>query len=225
MMAQLTLDWPTKAALSRDHFFISPANAHALSVIDDVGLWPQGKMILQGPKGAGKSHLGAIWARDHSSQTVHAASLTLDLAESLSDCHAILVEDADQLGPYPQAQEALFHLHNAQSAAVGLLLITAKSPPRDWGMGLPDLASRMAAMACTKLDAPDDNLLQALLVKLFADRQIDVTSALISALVIRMERYCARAGELVEKLDRASLAANRPISRPFALEILEQMQM
>ncbi|MEZ7813810.1 MAG: chromosomal replication initiation ATPase DnaA [Paracoccaceae bacterium] len=225
MSHQLALDWPNQTAQTREDFFISPANALALAMIENCTLWPQSKMILLGPQGSGKSHLGAIWAKQADAEIISAEELNFNKVASLTRTKSILVEDADRLAQYPQAEEAFFHLHNALQTAGNYLLITAKTPPRDWGVTLPDLLSRMSALATTKLEAPDDILLQALLVKMFSDRQIDVTTPLISYLVTRMERSCASACELVERLDRAALAASCPITRRFANKILGKPQI
>ncbi|MBE0552217.1 MAG: chromosomal replication initiator DnaA, partial [Rhodobacteraceae bacterium] len=97
-----------------------------------------------------------------------------------------------------------------------------RTPPRDWGLRLPDLLSRMQAAGLARLDEPDDALLSAVLVKLFADRQIAVPVALIGWLVSRMERSIAAARDLVAQLDARALAEGRPVSRALAAELLDE---
>ena len=70
------------------------------------------------------------------------------------------------------------------------------------------------------LQAPDDALLRAILVKLFADRQLAVDDALIDYLVTRIERTCAAARGAVADLDEAALRLKRPVNRALAAEIL-----
>ena len=72
-----------------------------------------------------------------------------------------------------------------------------------------------------RLEAPDDALLSAVLVKLFADRQLAVAPSLIPYLVARMERSIAAARELVARLDRRALAEGRGVTRGLAAEILD----
>ena len=103
----------------------------------------------------------------------------------------------------------------------GRLLITATTPPRDWRLALPDLHSRMQAAALTRLEPPDDALLSAVLIKLFADRQITVPPNLIAYLVSRMERSIAAARDMVAVLDARALAAARPVTRALAAEVLD----
>ena len=125
----------------------------------------------------------------------------------------MVVEDADEMAGLPAHEEALFHLINHMAAAGGHLLLTAQRPPRDWGLALPDLLSRMQSIAIARLEAPDDALLSAVLVKLFADRQIAVPPNLIPYLAARMDRSIAAARHLVAALDAHALALGRPVTR------------
>ena len=113
-----------------------------------------------------------------------------------------------------------FHLHVLLARTGGVLLLTAAAPPRDWGLTLPDLMSRMQAAPVTRIEPPDDALLSAVLVKLFADRQLAVAPNLIPYLVARMPRSVGAARELVAALDAAALAEGRPVTRSLAAGLL-----
>jgi chromosomal replication initiation ATPase DnaA len=215
---QLTFDLPVRTALGRDDFFVSPANALAVATLDNSAGWPQGKMLLVGPKGAGKTHLAHVWAA-----STGAAILPLsDLATSAPGSAAnVVVEDVDSVGGDATLETALFHLHNLVLAEGGRLLMTAATPPKFWTIALPDLASRMQATAIASLDAPDDALLAAVLVKQFADRQLTIQPSLIPWLIARMDRSFAAARDLVAALDARALATRRPIGPALAAEVLD----
>src|SRR3546814_11282244 len=100
--------------------------------------------------------------------------------------------------------------------AGGHLLLTGRTPPARWKIGLPDLASRLRAAPTVAVDGPDDALLSAVLVKLFADRQLRVGTDVVAFVVPRMERSFAAARRLVAALDAASLASRRPVTVPPA---------
>ena len=117
-------------------------------------------------------------------------------------------------------ERALFHLINLVREEEAYLLITARTPPGRWAVALPDLASRLRAIPAVMLTAPDDALLRAVLVKLFADRQLAVDEALIAYLVTRIERSFAAARAAVERLDREALRRKRPVTRALAAEVL-----
>ena len=222
---QLPLALPTRAARGREAFFVSAANARAAALIDGWRDWPEGKLALIGPQGAGKTHLVHVWAREAGAEIIAAAALTAADPPALAAAGAVAVEDADRLaGLAPEARRAvetaLFHLHNLLAAAGGALLVTGRAPPADWALSTPDLASRLAAATTARLDPPDDALLGALLVKLFADRQVAVRPELIEYLVLRIERSFAAAQRTVATLDVAAMAAKRPITRRLAAQAL-----
>lgn len=221
MTGQLTFDLPVRPALGREDFFVSPANAHAVAALDAPAGWPQGKLLLIGPAGAGKSHLAAVWAATSGATIIAARDLSENDAPRLAATGAVVVEDAEKVAGLPELETALFHLHNVIAVAGGYLLLTAASPVKSWGLRLPDLASRMQATAIARLEAPDDSLLGAVLVKLFADRQVVVPPALIPYLVARIHRSFATARSVVAMLDARALALGRPISLALAAELLD----
>lgn len=178
-----------------------------------------------GPAGSGKTHLAHVWAARAGARLLSAEALPgLDLG-TVPDCGRLVVEDADRLADLGlftgEAEEKLFHLCN-RLAAGGSLLVSGREPPGRWTVRLPDLASRLAATTIARLEAPDDDLLGAVLVKLFADRQLAVTPDLVQFLLARMERSFAAAEDLVTALDRAGLATQRPVTARLAAEVLRR---
>lgn len=216
MIQQLAFDLPGLEAMTREHFFVAPSNALALQTVDGWQHWPGRKLLLVGPEGAGKTHLAHVWAAEADAVILAAEALAGADIASLSG-RAVAVEDADRIGA---AEAQLFHLHNL-ATTTGALLLTARTPPRDWGLTLPDLKSRMQATPIAQLDGPDDALLSAVLVKLFADRQVAVPANLIPYLVSRMPRSIGAARALVAALDARALSEARPITRALAAELLD----
>lgn len=219
MSRQLAFALPSAEAMTRGAFFVSPVNALALAALDGWRDWPLGKMLLVGPAGAGKTHLAQIWAAEVGAVMVQAKALAAADLPAVAARGRVVIEDAERVAGDALAEAALFHLHNL--LAEGALLVTAAAPPRDWGLALPDLLSRMQALPLTRLEAPDDALLSAVLVKLFADRQLTVAPNLIAYLVTRMPRSISAARALVADLDASALAAGRPVTRALAAEVLD----
>jgi chromosomal replication initiation ATPase DnaA len=225
--AQLVLDLPARPALGRADFFVSPANRVALAQVDSWPGWPNGRIAVAGPAGSGKTHVAHVWAARSGARIVPAAELpALDPASLPSDT-ALALEDVDRLTRLrkparARAEEALFHLCN-HLAPGGSLMVSGREAPARWRLALPDLASRLRATTIARLEPPDDALLAAVLVKLFADRQTDVRPDLIRFLVARMDRSFAAAEALVGRLDRAGLARHRPITARFAAEVLRDL--
>ena len=219
MAGQMAFDLGAPVRLRREDFFVASSNAQALQAVEAWRDWPGGKLVLVGPSGAGKTHLAHVWATAAEAVVVAGGALAAVDVPSLGP--RVVVEDAHAVAGNPGAEAALFHLHNL-ILPEGRLLITASAAPRDWGLGLPDLVSRMQAASLARLEPADDGLLSAVLVKLFADRQITVPPNLIAYLVPRIERSLLAAAGVVAALDAAALAQGRPVTRALAAELLDK---
>src|SRR5206468_12298251 len=123
----------------------------------------------------------------------------------------VAVDDADRAG-----EHALLHLFNCCRETGAGLLMVAREAPAIWPIALPDLASRLRAADTVGIGPPDDNLLAAVLVKHFADRQLRVAPELVGYLVPRMERSFAAAAALAARLDQLALSAHRPVGLALA---------
>ena len=219
MAQQLRFDLPVRTALGRTDFLVTEANANATALIDDWTGWPSSKLVLTGPAGSGKTHLAHVW-RDSSGATIVAAS---DLPAADIPALAagnVCVEDVTDISGQPDAEEALFHLHNLTLAQGHALLLTARTAPTRWQLGLPDLASRMNATTVVALQPPDDMLLTVVLAKLFADRQIVPAPNVLPYLVRRIPRSFDMAARLVNAIDDAALGTPKGVNRALARDIL-----
>ncbi|ARE39875.1 Chromosomal replication initiator protein DnaA [Rhodovulum sp. P5] len=223
MARQLIFDLPVRPARGREDFFVAPANERAVAQIDAWRDWPSGKLLLIGAVGAGKTHLSHVWAEMTGAPLVQAGDPALSDPPALLDKGGTIVENVDRIAGDREAETALFHVHNLAGAQRVPLLLTARTPPRDWPPILPDLASRLTATATARLDPPDDALLAAILVKLFNDRQLAVTPHLIRYLVPRMERSFAAAARIVTAIDREALSTGRKPGVKLAGEVLDKV--
>lgn len=220
----LDLGLPRRPAMGRADFLVSSANETALAMLDDWRGWPNLRLALIGPEGAGKTHLAHVWMAESGAGRVRAAELTEADAPRLAAMGAAAVEDADRIAEDAAdplaAERALFHLMNLAGAEGCALLLTGRAAPSRWAVATPDLASRLQAVAVARIEPPDDALLAAVLAKQFSDRQLRVSESLIRYLLPRMERSFKAAGDIAERLDRAALAAGRPVGRALAAEAL-----
>lgn len=220
MARQLGLDLPARTALGRDDFFVAPSNAVAAAMIDDWQNWAGDKLVLTGPHGSGKTHLAHVWAEMSDAIILPAATLASADIPILAQ-QALAIEDIPDIAGDDAAQTALFHLHNLALAEGHPLLLTGTPPVALWGLTLPDLLSRVHAAGSASLEPPDDALLGSVLVKLLADRQLTPKADLIPYLLARMDRSFAAAVDLVARLDAASLAQRKPITRSLASLVLD----
>ncbi len=199
---------------AREDFIVSAANAEAVRLIDAWPGWPGGVLALTGPEGVGKTHLAMTWA-ERTGAILPNPKAPADLVSLVGK--AVLIENADQA----VSDVSLFHLINMAAQHGGGLLLTARTPPRDWPAALPDLRSRLNALPVAEIAEPDDAILRGVVRKLFRERNIRPADDIYPYLLRRMERSVIEAKRLVKRLDEAADSLQRPVSRALAKEVLE----
>jgi len=222
---QLPLDLSLPVTHSREDIIESEANRMAVSMLDGWPNWKSHVSVLAGPVGAGKTHIASVWADKASALQCAGEKLGKYLdrfVDHASDGGCVLIEDA---GAGAIEETAMFHLLNALRQGGGYCLITSRAWPVEWGVKLPDLASRLKAVQVFELREPDDELLRQVMFKLFADRQLVVDDKVIDYCVLRMERSLESAGRLVDAIDAEALARKSSITRNTAASALQTLAM
>lgn len=217
---QLTFRWPHSPSFVREDFLPSPSNRDALRAIELWPNWTSRMLMLVGPEGAGKSHLGAIWSSAASAITLSGHGLNEESVKACARAHAVLIEDADRARP---AEAPLFHLMNVALQNNAWLLLTCRTTPDAWGLDTPDLLSRLRLAPVVRLAEPDVELTEAVLFKLFSDRQLHVEPHVVAYIALRIERSLGAARELVAALDNEALTLGRRVTRAMASDALREM--
>lgn len=219
---QLVLDIAPEPRYEEEEFLVSASNEAAHAAIGLWPDWPGGTLVLVGPPGTGKSHLGAIWARRAGAMVLPSAAFPgTDLRAVPGGSH-ILLEDAHLLAG---EEQRLFHLMNLLTETRGSLLVTACAFPGLWGFQLPDLVSRLRRAMVAEIFSPDDDLLRAVLVKLLIDRQLTIEMNVIDYVLTRLEPTLDAVRHLVDRLDREALSRGRRITRAVAADVLGELQV
>lgn len=215
---QIPLDFGHVPAYSQDDFLVAASNEQAHAWLSRWPDWPHFALGLWGPAGCGKTHLAHVFVARTGGVLIPARGLCVDGVPSLAEYPAVVVEDADR----SVNEHALFHLYNLLKENGRSLLVTGRDAPARWKIALPDLRSRLSAIPVVAISAPDDGLLQALLLKLFADRQLRVGPDVLAYVLSRMERSFDAARALVAAVDAQAMARQRPVTVPLVREVMSE---
>lgn len=191
----LPLDWPADEA--DDVFIISASNEAAVRHLESPGRWAVAATILTGPRKSGRSRLARIVARRTG---------------------GAIIDDAEL-----HDEVALFHAWNTAQATRRPLVIVADEPPPEWQVGLPDLASRLAATPHVSIQPPDEALIGKLAAHLLERRGLAASPEVIAYIAPRIERSHHGVIAFVDALDAASLAAHRAVTVPLARAVLQKV--
>ena len=228
-MTQLTLDFPHRPSLGREDFLVSPCNQEAVALIEQWPNWQYFALCICGPSGCGKTHLANVFANNVANLThfpykipfIRAEQLNRDKIHNLyEENKCLVIENLENL----QDEESLFHLYNMYRDEGGNILFTSTEAPARLNFKLADLRTRMNIVPVTEIKTPDDELLSALLVKLFVDRQIMPSPELINYILANMERTFAYARQLVQEIDNISLIRKRAVSISIIKEAITSPQ-
>lgn len=180
-------------------------------------------LYLSGPGGSGKTHLllaACAEAQTRGKRAVYLplASLAGRLSEVLDgfdDSALVCIDGLEAIAGERADETALFHFHNRARACNTVVVYAARLPPGELPLLIPDLASRLAQCVRLQLAAPDDDCRRQVLRQRAARRGLELDDAVLDYLFSRFGRDLASLTTLLDRLDKASLAAQRKLTVPF----------
>ena len=228
--AQTALSFEGLNLMRREDFMVSRCNAEAFQMIDAWPNWLTQGLVIYGPRGCGKSHLAHLFvdkvqmaaAKPVGVRIVNAEQIGMRQVRRLAAENQCLV--VENLTPKAH-NEALFHLFNLFNEPERFILWTAETAPQRMHFTLKDLQSRLNMLPGIEIFEPDDVMLQTLIVKLFADRQLLITPEILNYIVQNTQRSFAYVRDLVQEIDAVSLALKSAVNYAVvrrAMEILLQ---
>jgi len=195
---QIPLDLTPAPDFTFDSFIEAPSNAGALRVVRTWPAWPAPAMMLFGPEGTGKTHLGTAW-------------------QSVSQGE--FIDDADGVG-----EDALFAaINRALRGDIPGLLLAARSAPALWGVSMPDLNSRLGAMPVMQLHEPDDDSLHPITRALFRRQGREVSRDVVDYLLKYTDRSVPALRATIAQIDAAASSAKADVTKAFAAKVVKAM--
>ncbi|WP_266157701.1 DnaA regulatory inactivator Hda [Dyella silvatica] len=223
----LALRWPRRQRF--EHFYAG-ANAVTLAAVESLAREPGSPWLyLSGPSGSGKSHLlmATCQAANETGRTVQylpLASLRDKAAaiRGVAGSELLALDDLGAIAGDREAEHALFDLYNQTKAEGAAMLFAAEALPASLGLGLPDLRSRLGACQQVLLKPLDDAERRTVLKNQAAVRGIELDETVLDWLFARYARDLGALLDLLDRLDQASLAAQRRVTVHFLRNLLRE---
>ena len=213
---QLLLKFDHKTNFNEHDFYISKSNSNAFDLINRWPDWDKRILNISGEKFSGKSHLANIFKLKSKALLIKGDLIDNSVFRSLKFYESIIIDDVDNC----KEEEILYSIFNLIDQDSKYMLINSLKPISKIKFNLPDLASRSKNCIYAEIENPDDELLFAIILKNFSDRQIKIEKKIVNFIISRIDRSYRKIDEFIYKIDELSLKKKKPINFKTIKEIL-----
>ncbi len=213
---QLLLELDYKTNFNENDFYLSKSNSNAFNLINRWPDWEKKILNISGEKFSGKSHLANIFKLKSKAFLIKGNKIDNSIFKSLKLYESIIIDDFEECNE----EEILYSIFNLIDQDSKYLLINSLKPINKIKYKLPDLASRSKNCLYAEIENPDDELLFAIILKNFSDRQIKIEKKIINFIISRVDRSYRKIDEFIYKVDELSLKKKKPINLKTIKEIL-----
>ncbi len=213
---QLLLKFNQKQNFNYEDFFVSKSNYFAFTLIQKWPKWEKNIVNIYGEKSSGKTHLANIFYKKNKAKKITEDQLNDELIKNLKIYENIILEDFEN----KIDERLLYSLFNLVDSDNKYLLINSLKPISEMSFLLDDLKSRSKNCLFAKIENPDDDLVFAIILKIFSDKQITVDKKLINFIIKRIDRSYGKISDFIYKIDELSLKKKKPINIKTIKEIL-----
>lgn len=198
MSQQLPLNLEPEPRFSLENFVIGESNRLAFMAISAFPDWPAPVMIIDGPAGCGKTHLGRAWSM---------------LAKKL-----VFIDDASRLND----NDLFAAINQGLNGECDGVLLTDRKHPDLWKVALPDLRSRLNYVPKFSMMEPGDDILEEVIRKLFEDKGRTIKADIVAYIIAHHERSVASIEKLIENIERDARSQKRDVTRSFVAALLKR---
>ena len=213
---QLLLDFNYKTNFNEHDFYLSKSNSNPFNLINRWPDWDKKILNISGEKFSGKSHLANIFKLKTKAFLVKGNKIDNSIFQSIKLHESIIIDDIEECNQ----EEILYSIFNLIDQDSKYLLINSLKPINEIKYRLPDLTSRSKNCLYAVIENPDDELLFAIILKNFSDRQIKIEKKIINFIISRIDRSYRKIDEFIYKIDELSLKKKKPINLKTIKEIL-----
>ena len=219
MSDQLILKFPEHRAYKKEDFYVSPSNEQAFDFISSWPKWIKRIVNIFGPSGSGKSHLASILKSKTKCLEIMPKDLNENIISTFKTKEVLIIENFNE----KISEQLLFSLWNTALQDNKYFLINSTKPINSYKFKLPDLISRIKSSLSIGIKLPSDDLISAIIVKNFSDKQIIVDEKHIDYIIKRIDRSYEKISQFILILDKYSLKKGSPFSLKLIKEVLKMI--
>ena len=213
---QLLLNFKQKQNFNYNDYYVSKSNYYAFQMIEKWPKWEKNILNIYGEKFSGKTHLVNIFLNKNNGIKVNESEINQDIFKKFKLYENIVIDDYKNICE----EEIMYSLFNLVDQDNKYLIINSLNPINNINFKLNDLTSRSKNCLFAKIENPDDDLMFAIVLKSFSDRQIQIDKKLIDFIIKRIDRSYGKIADFIYKVDELSLKKKKAIDFKIIKEIL-----
>ena len=213
---QLIFELDHKKSFNEHDYYVSKSNYYAYSIIEKWPKWEKKILNIFGEKFSGKTHLANIFKSKTNALLIGANKINDEIFKKIKLYESVIIDNFDK----NYDEKLIYSIFNLVDQDNKYMLINSIIPINEIQFKLPDMISRSKNCLSAKIESPDDDLIFAIILKNFSDRQIKVEKKIIEFIINRIDRSYSKIYEFIYKLDELSLKKKKPINLKTIKEIL-----
>ena len=213
---QLLLDFDHNIEFNEHDYYVSRSNYLAFNLIQNWPKWERKILNISGCTFSGKTHLAKIFQYKSNALYLGHSDINEDVFKKIKLNESIVIDDFEKI----KNENLLYSLFNLIYQDNKYLLILSNRTISKMNYSLDDLNSRAKNCIFAQIENPDDDLIFAIIVKSFSDRQIKLEKKLLEFIIKRIDRSYGKIYEFIYKVDELSLKKKKPINLKTIREIL-----
>ena len=213
---QKLLDFGISESFDENDYYVSKSNYFAKNILETWPQWEKKIVNLTGEKYSGKTHLSTIFKIKTNALYLFSKNIDNSTLKKIKLSNSIIIEDLDDTFD----EKLLYSIFNLVEQDNKYLLISSNKPVDTLSFSLPDLVSRLKNCIIANIEQPDDDLIYAIILKSFSDRQIKLDNKIVDYIIKRIARSYSKMHEFIYKLDELSLKKRKSINFKIIKEIV-----
>ena len=213
---QLLLDFDHNIEFNEHDYYVSRSNYLAFNLIQHWPKWEKKILNISGDTFSGKTHLAKIFQDKSNALYLSHSDINEEVFKKIKLNESIVIDDFEKV----KNENLLYSLFNLIYQDNKYLLILSNRAINKINYNLDDLNSRAKTCIFAQIENPDDDLILAIIVKSFSDRQIKLEKKFLEYIIKRIERSYGKIYEFIYKVDELSLKKKKPVNLKTIKEIL-----